>query len=119
VVLGTLETRDITSCCEVPLPPEKPLVIVKCLDRTTAQVGDIVTFTITYSNHGGRPITDIAVVDSLSARLEYVENSAESDRDAVFTAQGNSAGSVIVRWEIGGTLQPGQSGRLRFKARLR
>jgi uncharacterized repeat protein (TIGR01451 family) len=82
-------------------------------------VGDIVTFSLRYSNMGGRPITDVAVTDSLSGRLEYVPGSAQSDRDAVFTMQENEVGSVVLRWEITGTLQPGQSGRLRFKARVR
>jgi hypothetical protein len=51
--------------------------------------------------------------------LEYLEGSAEADRDAVFTMQQNEAGSVILRWEISGRLLPGQSGRLKFKARER
>ncbi len=42
-----------------------------------------------------------------------------SDRDAVFTLQQNEAGSVIVRWEITGTLQPGKSGVVTFQARIR
>jgi uncharacterized repeat protein (TIGR01451 family) len=82
-------------------------------------VGDVVTFTLRYSNHGGKPMTDIAVSDSLSGRLEYVPGSAESDREAVFTLQENEASSAILRWEIGGTLQPGETGKLRFKARVR
>jgi hypothetical protein len=72
-----------------------------------------------YSNVGGRPITDVAVADSLSGRLEYVPGSAESDRDAVLTVQENEVGSVLLRWEISGTLLPGQTGRIRFKARVR
>jgi uncharacterized repeat protein (TIGR01451 family) len=120
VVQATLSTRDLTVCCnETPCPPDKPLVLIKCADRGSAQVGDIVTFSLRYSNMGGRPITDVAVTDSLSGRLEYVPGSAQSDRDAVFTMQENEVGSVVLRWEITGTLQPGQSGRLRFKARVR
>jgi uncharacterized repeat protein (TIGR01451 family) len=119
VVSAVLSTRDLTVCCGEPIPPEKPLCLFKCADRTSAQVGDIVTFWLRYSNVGGRPITDVAVSDSLSGRLEYIEGSAESDRDAVFTMQPNEAGSVILRWEISGRLLPGQSGRLRFKARVR
>jgi uncharacterized repeat protein (TIGR01451 family) len=120
VVSGEVVTRDITVCChEVPCPPDKPLVLVKCADRTSAQPGDVVTFFLRYSNHGGKPITDVAVSDSLSPRLEYVPGSAQSDRAAVFTTQPNEAGSVILRWEISGTLQPGQSGALRFQARVR
>jgi uncharacterized repeat protein (TIGR01451 family) len=120
VVTAELSVRDLTVCChEAPCPPDKPLVLVKCADRTSAKVGDVVTFSLRYSNHGGRPMTDVAVSDSLSGRLEYVPGSAESDRDAVFTTQVNEAGSLILRWEVSGTLQPGESGRLRFKARVR
>jgi uncharacterized repeat protein (TIGR01451 family) len=94
-------------------------VLVKCADRTSAQPGDVVTFFLRYSNHGSKPIADVAVTDSLSPRLEYVPGSAQSDRPGVFTTQVNEAGSLILRWEISGTLQPGQCGALRFQARVR
>jgi uncharacterized repeat protein (TIGR01451 family) len=120
VVRATAETRDLTVCCnEAPCPPDKPLVLVKCADRHTAQPGDVVTFTLRYSNHGGQPITDVAVTDSLAARLEYVPDSSQSDRPAVFTLQQNEAGSLLLRWEITGRLLPGQSGVVRFQARIR
>jgi uncharacterized repeat protein (TIGR01451 family) len=121
IVTGEVTTRDLTVCCEdaVPCPPDKPLLLVKCADRTSAQPGDVVTFFLRYSNHGGQPITDVAVSDSLSPRLEYVPGTAQSDRPAVFTTEVNEAGSLILRWEITGTLQPGQSGALRFQARVR
>jgi uncharacterized repeat protein (TIGR01451 family) len=120
MVSAEVTTRDLTVCChEVPCPPDKPLVLVKCADRTSAQPGDVVTFMLRYSNLGGRPITDVAVSDSLSPRLEYVPGSAQSDRPAVFTTQSNEAGSAILRWEITGTLHAGQSGALRFQARVR
>ncbi len=119
-ITATVQTRDLTVCChEAPIPPDRPLVLVKCADRSSARPGDVVTFTLRYSNVGGRPMTDVAVVDSLSGRLEYVPGSAQSDRDAVFTTQDNEAGSQVLRWEIGGTLLPGQSGRVRFQAKVR
>ena len=115
-----MQTRDLTvCCCETPIPPDKPLVLVKCADRGAAQPGDVITFLLRYSNVGGRPMTDVAVSDSLSGRLEYVPGSAVSDRDAVFTVQPNEAGSAVLRWEVSGTLLPGQSGRLRFQAKVR
>jgi uncharacterized repeat protein (TIGR01451 family) len=119
-VCAVAETRDLTVCCgEVPCLPDKPLVLIKCADRQVAEVGDVVTFTLRYSNHGGRPMTDVAVTDSLSPRLEYVPGSAQADRDAVFTMQENEVGSMILRWEISGKLLPGQSGVLRFRAKIR
>jgi uncharacterized repeat protein (TIGR01451 family) len=121
-VISTLqETRELTvSCKEAPVPPPgTPLVLHKWADRQAAQVGDVVTLFLKYSNHGGQPITDVAVSDSLTGRLEYVSGSSKSDRDAVFTLQENEAGSVVLRWEIGGTLLPGQSGVVSFQARVR
>lgn len=117
---NVVETRDLTVCCgEEPRPPEKPLVLCKWASTHSAQIGDVVTFYLKYSNHGGRPITDIAVSDSLTGRLEYVPGSAQSDRNAVFTTQENEAGSLLLRWEISGKLLPGQSGVVKFQARIR
>jgi uncharacterized repeat protein (TIGR01451 family) len=120
IVQAEAETRDLTVCCnEIPCPPDKPLVLIKCADRSSAQVGDVVTFVLKYSNHGGQPIADVAVTDSLTTRLEYVPGSAQSDRPAVFTTQQNEAGSVVLRWEITGRLMPGSSGVVRFQVRVR
>jgi uncharacterized repeat protein (TIGR01451 family) len=120
VVAASVSTRDLTVCChEAPIPPDRPLCLFKCADRVAAQVGDVITFSLRYSNVGGRPLTDVAVMDSLSGRLEYIEGSTETDRAAVFTVQQNEAGSAVLRWEITGPLLPGQSGKIRFKARVR
>jgi len=78
-----------------------------------------VTFYLKYTNHGGKPISDVALSDSLTGRLEYVPGSARSDRNAVFTIQENEAGSVILRWEVTGKLLPGQSGVVSFQAKVR
>jgi uncharacterized repeat protein (TIGR01451 family) len=120
-VTSTLETRELTFCCQEPrpLPPEKPLVLVKCADRDAVQPGEVVTFVLRYTNHGDRPLTDVAVTDSLATRLEYVAGSEQSDREAVFATQQNEAGSLILRWEIAGTLFPGQSGVVKFQAKVR
>jgi uncharacterized repeat protein (TIGR01451 family) len=119
-VSSAVETRDFTVCChEAPHPPEKPLVLFKWADAEAAQVGDVVTFHLKYSNVGGLPISDVAVVDSLTGRLEYVPGSAKTSRDAVFTIQENDAGSVVLRWEVSGKLLPGTSGVVSFQARVR
>ena len=86
--------------------PDRPLVLTKSADKQAAQIGDVITFTLKYSNPGGQPITNVAVSDSLTGRLEYVSGSARSDRDATFTFQPNSASSMILRWEVNGRLFP-------------
>ncbi len=121
VLEGVAETRDLTCLCEKPVPvlPDKPLVLCKWADKHAAQIGDIVTIYLRFSNHGGQPITDIAVSDSLNGRLEYIPDTAQSDRPAVFTMQENEAGSLILRWEVSGRLLPGQSGVVRFQVKVR
>lgn len=120
-VIGmVLGTRDYTCLCHgEPKAPDKPLVLCKWVDTQSAKIGDTVTFYLKYSNLGGQPINDVAVSDSLTGRLEYVPGSAKSDRNAVFTMQENQAGSLVLRWEVTGTVQPGQSGVVSFQAKIR
>lgn len=100
--------------------PSAPLVVTKSVDSSgPLEAGSIVTFTIRYKNMSGRAITDLVVNDSLSGRLEYVPGSNQSDRAANFSATANEAGSVVVRWDLPGTLLPGQGGTVKFKAKVR
>jgi uncharacterized repeat protein (TIGR01451 family) len=122
VVSAARDTGSVTSTCPPPQhvePPDGPLVLIKWPDRCDVHIGDVVTFFLRYTNRGRQPMTNVAVTDSLTTRLEYVEGSARADRDAVFTTQANEAGSVSLRWEINGALQPGESGVVSFQARVR
>ncbi|HKB37406.1 MAG TPA: DUF11 domain-containing protein [Gemmataceae bacterium] len=119
-VTAQLRSKDVTGVCiEQPRQVDRPLCLCKTCDHKVAQLGDIVTFTITYSNQGGRPITDVVVSDSLTGRLEYVPGSSKTSRSAVFTTQENESGSLILRWSIAGKLLPGESGTVTFQARVR
>lgn len=100
-------------------PEDGPLYIIKWPDKTCVNVGEIVTFTLKYSNTGGQPITHVIVSDSLAARFEYVKGSTKTDRDALFTTQPNEAGSSVLRWEFTGDLQPRESGLITFQVRVR
>lgn len=121
VYVGAQDTREVlASCHEVtPPPPDKPLYLYKWADRQSAKVGDVVTFYLKCSNVGGHTITDVAVSDSLTGRLDYIPGSAKSDRDAVFTTRTNTAGSLVLHWEIRGPLLANQSGIVTFQARVR
>lgn len=114
-VWKTNEVREI-------LINEKPpgvLKLEKSADKTSAKPGEIVTFVIRYTNVGKQPITNISVMDSLTARLEYIPESADSSRPAVFTSGPNEVDSLMLRWEIKDTLKPGDSGMVKFQIRMR
>lgn len=116
-----LDTREVSCICGEPpqVLVDKPMLLCKWADRDSAQIGDVVTFYLKYTNNGGQPIADVAVTDSLTPRLEYIPGSAKTDRPAVFTVQENEAGSALLRWEVSGKLPPGQSGVVSFQARIR
>lgn len=97
-----------------------PLTVTKSVDpQGPKEPGEVVTITIKYANTGAKAIDDVVISDSLSGRLEYVPGSAQSDRPSNFASSENEVGSVVVRWELPGTLLPGQSGTVKFRAKVR
>lgn len=123
VVTGTtVGLKAVDGACPPPSavePMDGPLEVIKWPDKLGGAVGDIITFTVKYTNKGGQPITNVVVSDSLTTRFEYVKGSARADRAATFTTQPNEAGSLILRWQIPGTLLPRESGVVQFQVRVR
>lgn len=116
-----VSTKGISELSRVEEKPLKPgvLQLTKTASVTSADIGDIVTFTIRYENIGEAVVNNIAVVDSLVSRLDYVVESALSSRDAVLIVQDNDVGSQVLRWEVKESLRRGESGTVSFKARVR
>ena len=50
--------------CDAPAPAPK-LSVDKSVDKTTAEVGDVLTYTITITNTGDVPVTDVTVRDNM------------------------------------------------------
>ena len=95
------------------------LRIVKLADKKTAATGDEIQFTIRYDNQGGREVHHVRIVDNLTPRLMYVDDSATSDRAGRLVLQDNGEGSQILIWELDEPL-PGKSGGVvTFKAKVR
>jgi uncharacterized repeat protein (TIGR01451 family) len=125
LVVGQVEGVKVTGALVEPeqltaFPTLCPLTVTKSVDPPgPKEPGEVVTITIKYLNSGSKAISDIVVSDSLSGRLEYIPGSAASDRPSNFAVAENEVGSVVVRWELPGTILPGQSGTVKFKAKVR
>ncbi len=101
-------------------PPGNPrLQIVKVASTHFAEPGDVVDFTLRFDNVGNQPIGNVTIIDNLSARLEYVPQSAQCNLKAEFLSQVNQGESLVLRWEIAEPLKPGQGGIIRFRCRVR
>lgn len=125
LVVGQVEGIKVTGALVEPeqltaFPTLCPLTVTKSVDPPgPKEPGEVVTITIKYLNSGSKAVSDIVISDSLSGRLEYIPGSAATDRAANFTVAENEVGSVVVRWELPGTILPGQSGTVKFKAKVR
>lgn len=95
------------------------LRIVKIADKQNAQPGDTVDFTIRFDNVGDQTIGNVTVIDNLSRRLEYIEDSQECSLKAEFFTQPNDGESLVLRWEVTDPMQVGDGGVIRFKCRVR
>ncbi len=101
-------------------PPGRPrFQLVKVASKAFAKPGEEVDFTLRFDNLGNETIGQVAVLDSLSTRLEYVPNSAQCSVAATFTTQPNEGDSLVLRCDLAQPLQPGQGGILRFRCRVR
>ena len=99
---------------------KKPgLAVIKQVDTSEAEPGDVVTYTIRFRNIGNVPIRAVSIVDSLLPRLEYVPQSAQGPKGTVFTSEPNQAGSTELRWDLAGALKPGDEGFVSFQAKVR
>jgi uncharacterized repeat protein (TIGR01451 family) len=101
-------------------PPGNPkLRLVKVASTSFAQPGETVDFTIRCDNAGNQPIGNVAILDSLNTRLEYLPDSGQCSVGAKFSTRPNEGDSVVVCCELTQPLQPGKGGILRFRCLVR
>ncbi|MCR9117470.1 MAG: hypothetical protein NXI22_11045 [bacterium] len=102
--------------------PGKPrLRVIKVASHKEARPGDTIEFTLRYDNVGNETIGNVTLIDNLSPRLEYIEDSAQAspDHKANFFTEVNEKGSLVLRWEVIDPLEAGEGGIIRFKCKVR
>ncbi|MFN9368962.1 MAG: hypothetical protein ACK6CT_09385, partial [Planctomycetia bacterium] len=104
-----------TATLRFEAPGRAQLTICKRAGTDTARSGEELDFTIFLLNSGDRPLTDLVVVDALPARLTLVPESAASSLPAAFSTEKGDDGAVVLKWTLDATLQPGESGFVRFR----
>jgi len=95
------------------------LRICKVASRHEAKPGETVEFTIRFDNLGDQVIGNVTVIDNLTTRLEYVEDSQSCTPNAEFSVSANQGASLTLRWEIIEPMKVGQGGVIRFQCRVR
>jgi len=86
------------------------VTLVKSVDETSANIGDTLTYTLTYKNESSETIENITITDTLPVNVEYISGSA--------TGGGSyDSNSKTLTWKIA-TLNPGQEGSVSFKVKI-
>ncbi len=98
----------------------KPRVrLCKVASHQVAEPGDTIDFTIRFDNTGDQKINNIVVHDSLTPRLEYVEDSQKTSMKSDFSSRANDVGSSVLTWTFTEPIRPGQGGYIRFQCKVR
>lgn len=95
------------------------LRIVKAANKHEAEIGDVITFTIRYDNLGANPVSSVRIIDNLTPRLEYVDDSATCDVAGRLVVQDNGEGSLVLIWELDEPVPAKSGGVVTFQARVR
>ncbi len=118
------------------------VAVKKDVSEAKVVPGDIVTFSMTYSNKGKQPATGVVITDPVPEHMSYVDKSAEGKGTAIdFSVDGGKTyGSpeklrikdatgktrpalaqdyTHVRWVVKGAVAPGGSGTVSFKTKVK
>jgi uncharacterized repeat protein (TIGR01451 family) len=95
------------------------LKVCKLADRHAAKSGDIVNFVIRFDNCGSQPLKNVVLLDNLTPRLEYIDESQTCSKGARFSTEANPEQSLRLRWELTDELDVGESGVVHFRCRMR
>ncbi len=97
-----------SSSVSTPVDAQPDLTLVKSDGRTQVLAGDLLTYTLTYSNTGNQAATGVRITDTLVAGLEYVDASPGAILSGAYT----------VTWDIG-ALPVNEARTLTVTARVR
>ncbi len=132
-----LNTESLTARVTVYPPPTVDLV--KAVDLAAAQPGEVVTYTLTYSNPSAAPIIEIEIVDPVPPEMELVLDAYGAGSDISWTTgagtvyltadpadadealfdPGTGVLQVILSRQAPYMLSTGESGVIEFQVRVR
>ena len=78
--------------------PNIKVSITKTVDKTYVHHGDLVTYTITYTNNGTAPLTNYVIRDYLPAMIQFVSSNPDTN-DRVTTDEG-----MTITWHFSSPL---------------
>jgi uncharacterized repeat protein (TIGR01451 family) len=98
------------------------LVIAKSVDHATAPPGGYLVYTISYSNPGTVPISNIVIRDATPTWTVFDSASCAASGAGItgcsLTQQPAAGATGTLAWTLAGSLAPGGSGSVSFRVRV-
>jgi len=97
------------------------LQLVKTVDKPSARPGETITYTITYTNAGTAPLSDLFIADSTPHYTVFVSAAAgplPADLTAVAITAPAAGETGAIRWTFTGTLAAGAGGTVTFSVKV-
>ena len=114
-----LSRNDLTT---VGTPANTGLHLLKVVDRSTAKAGDVLTYTITYTNHGVGPLSALQINDSTPGYTLFTDATCGSQPAGIIscslTSQPSAGAAGSIQWTLSGNLAAGASGTVTFRVVL-
>ena len=95
------------------------LRIIKIADRSEANPGEVVRFSLRFDNIGDQTLNNVVVLDNLTTRLEYVPDTQKCSLKSEFSTEPNDGGSDALRWAIQEPLKVNEGGLIRFHCKVK
>ena len=96
---------------DIPLDPESDLVITKTADRTAADIGDFVGYTVSIENNGTVP-TPIRLFDTLPVGFRYIEGTSRQGANFIDDPEISETADALT-FPLG-LIGPGESVQLNY-----
>ncbi len=98
------------------------LVLLKSVDRATALPGELLTYTLTYTNPGALPLSGITITDATPTWTRFEDAACLTLggglASCTVSAEPGPGATGTVTWTLTGSLAPGASGSVRFRVRV-
>jgi uncharacterized repeat protein (TIGR01451 family) len=113
-------TASVTIICIPPTPADCRLEVIKTVDKTTAAVNDILTYTITVKNIGTTDCTGsgVKIEDVVSERITYLTNTVSSNLRAGYEGIPVYTAADRTLHFNGNILNPNESGTITWTGRI-
>lgn len=113
---GENDTTNNSDSADITVTPQADVTIVKAVDLTEAQAGSNLVYTITVTNNGPSPATNVNVTDTLPAGVNFVSGTGPNgetlaaNNNVVTVSGGTVASAGTFTFTINAVIAAGATG---------